>query len=106
MRHHAQNVPDGVENSCDIPNRTVWNLPVLRIGDAIFVLQLFQRIGIREVISIAMPDRHAQELASLELIRERRIPGFCSQAEKFADVFARYIPQQCTWQQSAFGKNL
>ena len=70
MRHHAQHVATFVENSCDVAGRAV-GVGCLRDGAVGFCVaesyppvrfQLIERLGVGEVVALAVGDGHADDL--------------------------------------------
>src|SRR6185312_1273613 len=105
MRHHAEDVTALIENSGDIAGGAVGVVDIAE-GHAIFGFKPVERALIREILTFAVGDGNAQNLALSELRSEWRRRGFGTELHFATDEFELLIAEQSAREQASFDQDL
>src|SRR5438067_1775572 len=114
MRHQSQNVSPTIANAGDAGARSVYVRTIcnLTIGiaitkdDSIVAIQFRERRIIANKISFRMRNRHFQNAAGLQLMREWSIRALDAHIYMVADEMQIAISNQSTRQEARFAQNL
>src|SRR5215204_1813746 len=114
MRHYPKHVTFAVTNPCNVVARAVWVggvgdssiLLTITKDDAIFSLQLCERVVIADVVSFGVRDRNAQHRACLQLISKRTVRRFHPHMDMFTNEVQIAIANQSAREKSRFAEDL
>src|SRR5215217_6484253 len=114
MRHYTKHVTFAVTNPRNVVARAVWvsvvgDSPILLAitkDDAIFSLQLCERVVVADVVSFGMRDRNAQHRACLQFISKRTVRRFHAHMDMFANKVQIAIANQSAGEKSRFAEDL
>src|SRR5215210_4360660 len=105
MRHDAHDVAALAADAGNIIGRAV-RVPEVAQHDTSFVFQLFERVGVCEVVPLVVGDGQGQLLARVTARRPRRVRGLDPDPYAVADKTHVRVTEQGTGQQVRLGKNL